>query len=139
MRPPLSEIAAVMMLFASTQSDALEVISHPLNKTNTLSISTLRSIFSMRMTQWPNGTPIRVFVMRDKDPLHSEFSKRVLGVFPHQLRRAWNRQIYSGTGQAPAKVNTEVEMRSMVETTPGAIGYLTEEQNNEQVQTIEIE
>ncbi|MEN8179650.1 MAG: substrate-binding domain-containing protein, partial [Pseudomonadota bacterium] len=113
-----------MMLFASMPAAALEVITNPINETNTLSISTLRSIFSMRMTQWPDGTPIRVFVMGDKEPLHSAFSKQVLGVFPHQLRRAWNRQIYSGTGQAPAKVNTEAEMRTMVEQTPGAIGYL---------------
>lgn len=139
MRISPSVIAAGMMLFASMPAAALEVITNPINETNTLSISTLRSIFSMRMTQWPDGTPIRVFVMGDKEPLHSAFSKQVLGVFPHQLRRAWNRQIYSGTGQAPAKVNTEAEMRTMVEQTPGAIGYLAEEQNNEQVRVIEIE
>ncbi len=139
MRISLSGVAAVVMLFASTHTVALEIVTHPLNETRTLSISTLRSIFSMRMTQWPDGTPIRVFVMGDKDPLHAEFSKQVLGVFPHQLRRAWNRQIYSGTGQAPAKVNTEAEMRTKVETTPGAIGYLTEDQQDEDVRVIEVE
>lgn len=128
-----------MMLIASTQPGALEVVTNPLNQTNSLSISTLRSIFSMRMTQWPDGTPIRVFVLRDKDPLHAEFTKQVLGVFPHQLRRAWNRQIYSGTGQAPAQLETEGEMHTKVEKTPGAIGYLTENQDNENIRIIEIE
>ena len=139
MKTCLSGIAAVMLLCASAQVVALEVVTHPLNKTNNLSISTLRSIFSMRMTQWSDGTPIRVFVLGDKKVLHSEFSKQVLGVFPHQLRRAWNRQIYSGTGQAPVEVDSETEMCTMVERTPGAIGYLTEKQNNEQVRIIEIE
>jgi ABC-type phosphate transport system substrate-binding protein len=118
---------------------ALEVITHPLNNTHSLSVSSLRSIFSMRMTQWPDGTPIRVFVLGDRNPLHAQFSKKILGVFPHQLRRAWNRQIYSGTGQAPAKVESESEMHEMVESTPGAIGYLTEDQDNENVRIIEIE
>jgi len=139
MRTPTPLFTALMMLFASMCADALEVVTYPANEADTLSISTLRSIFSMRMTQWPNGSPIRVFVMGDKEPLHSEFSKQILGVFPHQLRRAWNRQIYSGTGQAPAKVSSEAEMLRMVETTPGAIGYLSGKQKNENVRVIEIE
>lgn len=93
----------------------------------------------MRMTQWPDSTPIRVFVLGDKNPIHSEFSKTVLGVFPHQLRRAWNRQIYSGTGQAPIKVKSEAEMILKIESTQGAIGYLPKDQINEQVRSIEIE
>ena len=139
MRISFSVISAVILLIASVYANALEVVTHPSNKIDFLSISTLRSIFSMRMTQWPDGTPIRVFVMGDKEPLHAEFSKQVLGVFPHQLRRAWNRQIYSGTGQAPAKVNSEAEMLRMIEATPGAIGYLSGKQPNENIRVIEIE
>jgi hypothetical protein len=57
---------------------------------------------------------------------------------PHQLRRAWNRQIYSGIGQAPNKVDTEAEMRRLIASTPGAIGYLPEDQINEHVRKVEI-
>ncbi|MEJ2405338.1 MAG: substrate-binding domain-containing protein [Candidatus Thiodiazotropha sp.] len=105
----------------------------------TISKSTLRSIFSMRMTQWPDGTPIRVFVMGDKTPQHTDFAKHILGVFPHQLRRAWDRQIYSGMGQAPIKVETEQEMLEQIATTPGAIGYLSEEYINEQVRILPVQ
>lgn len=139
MRLLFSGIAAVLVLFVSPHSHALEVITHPLNETNQLSVSSLRSIFSMRMTQWPDGTPIRVFVLGDKNPLHSQFSKQVLGIFPHQLRRAWNRQIYSGIGQAPTKVQSQLEMYDMVESTPGAIGYLAEDKEDDDVRIIEIE
>jgi len=131
-------IATLLLLF-SWQVSAVEIISHPGVKETSLPLSSLRSIFSMRLTQWPDGTQIRVFVLRDKAPLHAEFSKKMLGVFPHQLRRAWNRQIFSGTGQAPITIDTEADMRSQVTSTPGAIGYLPEEQVNEQVRTIEIE
>ncbi len=105
----------------------------------TISKSTLRSIFSMRMTQWPDGTPIRVFVMGDKTSQHTDFTKHILGVFPHQLRRAWDRQIYSGMGQAPIKVETEQEMLEQIATTPGAIGYLSEENINEQVRILPVQ
>jgi len=99
----------------------------------------VRSIFSMRMTSWPDGMPIQVFVLGDKTPLHSEFSKKILGVFPHQLRRAWNRQIYAGIGQAPAKLESEEEMLDKIATTPGAIGYISEDMINEQIRKIAVE
>jgi ABC-type phosphate transport system substrate-binding protein len=104
-----------------------------------ISRNTLRSIFSMRTTQWSNGTPIHVYVMGDKTPQHAKFSKHILGVFPHQLRRAWNRQIYSGMGQAPIKVQSEKEMLEQIENTPGAIGYLSEDLINERVRKLSVE
>jgi ABC-type phosphate transport system substrate-binding protein len=138
MIPQRYGLASVILLCASLQASALDIVSNPLVKEDTLSLSSLRAIFSMRMTQWPDGTPICVFVLGDKNPVHLVFTKQVLGVFPHQLRQAWNRQIYSGTGQAPNKVDTEDEMLRQVETTPGAIGYLPENQIHEHVRKIEI-
>jgi ABC-type phosphate transport system substrate-binding protein len=132
-------LAAIVMLSATLQVSAMEVITNPSVKENHLSLSSLRAIFSMRMTQWPDGTPIRVFVLGDKHPIHARFSKQMLGVFPHQLRRAWNRQIFSGTGQAPNKVETETEMRQLIGTIPGAIGYLSEDLLDENIRKIEIE
>jgi ABC-type phosphate transport system substrate-binding protein len=114
------------------------VINRDIN-TESVSRHTLRSIFSMRMTQWPNGTPIRVFVMGDKTTQHSNFTKHLLGVFPHQLRRVWNRQIYSGMGQAPNKVESESEMLEQIKNTPGAIGYLSEDYINERVRKLSVE
>ena len=139
LRSLLSGMAVTLMLSAPLQSHAVEIITHPSNDTRELPISTLRSIFSNRMTRWPDGTPIRVFVMGEKDPLHSQFCKQILGVFPHQLRRAWNRMIYSGTGQEPTRVDNELEMYSRVQSTPGAIGYLSDRQENEKIRIIEIE
>jgi ABC-type phosphate transport system substrate-binding protein len=132
-------LAALLLLSISLQATAVEVVVNSSIEQQKLPLSTLRAIFSMRMAQWPDGTPIRVFVLGDKNPEHAAFSKQVLGVFPHQLRRAWNRQIYSGTGQAPNKVESAEEMRFQIEKTPGAIGYLPEEQVNGHIRTIEIE
>ena len=139
MKPYRLGIVATLLLCVSLHAAAVEVVSNKAVNTQTLSLSTLRAIFSMRMTQWPDGSPIRVFVLGEKDPLHAEFTKKRLGVFPHQLRRAWNRQIYSGTGQAPSKLDTEAEMRGLIAATPGAIGYLSQDQIDEHVQTIEIQ
>jgi ABC-type phosphate transport system substrate-binding protein len=87
----------------------------------------LREIFFARVTSWPDGSPIHVFVLPDQHPLQSRFAKEVLGVYPYQLRSAWDRMTYSGTGVAPTIVDSEEDMHSRIKSTPGAIGYQLEQ------------
>ncbi|MGH8531307.1 MAG: substrate-binding domain-containing protein [Gammaproteobacteria bacterium] len=122
--------------------------------------NTLSAIFGMRFRTWENGTPIRVYVLPDNHPVHSLFSKQVLRVFPHQLRTAWDRLVFSGTGQAPLEVASEDEMRASIAggteqalvevgseeemrrklaTTSGAIGYLTRKMIDESVTVLPLE
>ena len=98
--------------------------------------SALRAIFGMRLRKWEDGSPIRVFVMSDEHPLHITFAKRVLHVFPYQLRAAWNRLVFSGTGEEPTLVRSEQKMRVVIGTTPGAIGYLSRPMIDESVKPI---
>ena len=86
--------------------------------------NTLRAIFGMRLRTWPDGRPVRVFVLPNDHPLHIAFCKQILNIYPHQLRLAWDRLIYSGTGQAPVVVSSPEEMYQRVVGTPGAVGYL---------------
>ncbi len=104
----------------------------------TLSKSSLRAIFGMRLHTWPDGTAVRVFVMPDDVPLHIAFSKEKLNVFPYQLRSAWDRLVFSGTGQAPGTVTSPEEMLAKIATTPGAIGYLTKSKTDGRVNVLEI-
>lgn len=67
---------------------------------------------------------VAVFVMLDdSSPIHKQFCRDVLGVFNHQLRAMWDRKVYSGTGQAPLIVSSLDEMHTVIEQTPGAVGY----------------
>ncbi len=100
------------------------VIVHPGVAIDSLSRNELRAIFAMRRRIWPNGTPIQVFVLSDDRPLHQAFCKQILNIYPHQLRRIWDRGVFSGTGQAPIEVDTLEEMQSRIASTEGAIGYV---------------
>lgn len=119
-------LAASLAILCST-AIAQEVIVNPDVADRSVSQSTLRAIFSMHVRQWPNGKPVKVFVLPDEDPVHISFTKGVLHTFPHQLRRSWDLLVYSGSGQAPTVVTSPKEMRQKVLSTPGAIGYLPEE------------
>ena len=66
------------------------------------------------------------------------FSKEKLNVFPYQLRAAWDRLVFSGTGQAPNTVSSSEEMLAKVASTPGAIGYLTKSRMDSSVDVLQI-
>lgn len=103
---------------------------------NKISRNTARAIFSMRLKQWPDGSPIVVFVLADDNPLHRAFIRDKLSMFPHQLRRSWDRYVYSGTGLAPIEIDNEQEMLEKVATTPGSIGYTNKENTNAHIRTV---
>lgn len=104
---------------------AAEVIAHPDHPGDEIPRPLLRGVFGMRVRVWPDGTPVRVFVLDDSNALHAEFSKTVLQMYPYQLRQNWDRLLYSGTGQQPVMVSNEEELLRRVAETPGAIGYLS--------------
>lgn len=128
---------------AGTQAIAREapilLVAHPDVNTRQLKRDTTRAIFAMRQRTWPDGQAARVFVLDNNHPVHARFAKEQLTVYPHQLQLAWDRMVFSGTGQAPDRVRDQAEMRERVATTPGALGYLEREYLDDSVQVISME
>lgn len=114
----------------SINSGDVSVLTHAELETSKLSVSRLRAIFSMRQRNWDDDTPIKVFVLPDKHPLHKNFCKSVLKVYPYVLRGHWDRITFSGTGVAPTVVSSEEQLRDLVSRTPGAIGYILNSTTN---------
>jgi len=100
------------------------VITHPKVPLESVSKQFLLSVFATQNRVWSNGLPIKVFVLPDEHPLHVEFTKGTLGVFPYQLRNIWDRVIDAGAGVTPEQVVSPAEMMRRVQSTPGAVGYL---------------
>ncbi len=134
-------VLLMLLFFVKTEiwaNDLHEIIINPTVSERELSVNSLRSIFSMRLKTWSDGTKIRVFVLPDDDQLHQSVAKEKLNVFPYQLRSTWDRLVFSGTGQAPIKVNSAEEMLAKVASTPGAIGYLWRAKINEHVHVLQV-
>lgn len=118
--------AAALMTWPDSAYPADPVIvPHSMTNQDTqLTREELREIFFGRQTRWRDGSPLRAFVLPDQHPMHIRFSKEVLGVYPYQLRSAWDRMIYSGTGTPPSVVESLEQMKTLIKETPGAIGYI---------------
>lgn len=107
------------------RAQSVEIIVNPSISGVQLDRDLLRAIFTMRLRSWPNGPPVRVFVLPDDDPVSDRFYREQLGMYSYVLRSAWDRMVYTGTGLAPTVVHSEEEMRERVRATPGAIGYVS--------------
>ncbi|WP_346839110.1 hypothetical protein [Microbulbifer sp. SAOS-129_SWC] len=99
---------------------------------------TLRAIYSMRLQSWEDGSRVRVFVLPDDDVTHRRFVREILRMYPHQLRRSWDRAICSGMGEAPQVVASEEEMTRQLIATPGSIGYLSADPRDKRLYTVAI-
>lgn len=105
-------------------TDTPVIITHATVKETSLSRQSLLAVFGMHTQRWRDGQRIKVFVLASDQPLHRKFATEVLGTYPYQLDRIWQRLVYSGTGRAPHICTSEDDMRMKVRNTPGAIGYV---------------
>lgn len=116
-------IIVVILLF-SPRVNAINIISNITADTASLSVTQLRRIYSMRQVHWKNGIPIVVYVLASKNPLHQQFCREQLRLFPYQLDRIWHKLTFSGYGVAPIEVETQQALIEAIRTTKGAIGYV---------------
>ncbi len=115
-----------------------EIIVHPTVET-TLSRNTLRSIYSMRLQTWEDGSGITVFVLDPAGEAHRSFCLDILNIFPYQLQRVWDVLVFSGSGHSPVIVGSEQEMLERVNQTPGSIGYIAQTEVAVDVKKINIQ
>ncbi|PIE43106.1 MAG: hypothetical protein CSA50_06870 [Gammaproteobacteria bacterium] len=113
------------------------IVNRPAH-TESLTLNELRAIFSLRARVWPDGSKITVVSLNDQNPVHRAFLLNTLKMLPHQLRRQWDRYIYSGIGHGPVVVDTMDEMVKTVNSTPGSIGYIEGGVPCERVATLAI-
>lgn len=131
-------LTLLSLLAVTLQAQAITVISNASVDRSELELKDVRAIFTMKKRLWSDGQPIQVYVLSPEQSSHREFCKNVLGVFPRQLQSIWHRLVYSGTGQAPIELSSEQEMIDVISSTKGAIGYIKQENANENIHTLNI-
>lgn len=117
-------------------AQSTEIVVNPTVPSADYSAADIRAIFTMQKRFWPNRRQIKVYTLSDSNPLHKDFVKNSLNMFPHQIRRIWDRITYSGTGTAPVELDSEQEMIDKIANTPDSIGYLSSKPDDEKIRSI---
>lgn len=132
-------VCLLTLIFCSAAVNAADIVVNQTVPAAPYSLADTRAVFTMQQRYWPNGEPIKVFTLSDSNPIHKDFVKNNLDMFPHQLRRVWDRMTFSGTGMAPFQLDSEQEMIDKIANTPNSIGYLNSRPSNEKIRLFEYQ
>lgn len=129
----------IMVFVMASNCNGVEIIVNASVPDKSYTEQEVRSIFAMQRRIWTNGKKIQVFVLADDNPLHREFTKTKLNMFPHQFRRIWDRMLFSGTGQSPRQVASPAKMIEKISTVPNSIGYAGSPPENKNIRILNYE
>jgi hypothetical protein len=132
-------VGIIVSTMGCSSVNAAEIVVNSTVPSKQYTLADIRAVFMMRQRFWPNGEQIKVFTLSDSDLLHKDFVKNNLNMFPHQLRRIWDRMLFSGTGAIPVQLDSEQEMIDKIANTPYAIGYLNNRPDNEKIRLFEYQ
>lgn len=99
------------------------IIAHPSVNESILTTRNLAKIYALQAKRWANGQRIKAFTFSNEAEFKT-FSLSQLNLHPHQLKRVWNRLLFTGVGKPPTSVNNPSEMLSKIRNTQGGIGYI---------------
>jgi len=103
-----------------------------------ISIDSLRAIYSLRQLSWPDGVEVTAFVLDIDGDIHRQFCRDLLKVYPHQLKKGWDRMEYTGRARGPQIVQSEQMLLDLVKQIPGAIGYVQMADKTSNVHAISV-
>lgn len=126
---PNPAIAVLVLLFALAGAAfgverpfAVIVATDP--GATTLSREALALIYRRRQLFWADGMRVQPANLPAGDPLRREFSRCVLGQTPEQTEDYWREMYFHGV-LPPHVVASEQAMLLFVESTPGAVAYVS--------------
>lgn len=92
--------------------------------------------FLKKQQVWPNGVQIQPVDMKEGSALRDKFYTKVTGRGPAQMRSYWARQAFTGMSLPPKEMSTEEAVLRFVETTRGAVGYVSRKNSGGDVNVI---
>jgi ABC-type phosphate transport system substrate-binding protein len=101
-----------------------------------ISQTELKHIYLGTNRELTNGLVVRPGVLNSVDPLHHEFSQKVLQQGPSEWQYYWSRWLFTGKRVAPTLVPSMHEMIHHVASVPNFLGYVDPSQVTEQVKVL---
>jgi len=121
-RPLLAVIALALFATAARAGDFVVIV----NKDNSSHVDkeTVAKIYTGDLKSWTDGAPVMPIDLPESNPVRASFSTEVLGKTIASLRALWAQMIFSGKALPPRQVVTDDDVKKLVATNKGAIGYI---------------
>jgi ABC-type phosphate transport system substrate-binding protein len=120
--PLLAVIAFALLATAARAGDFAVIV----NKDNASPIDKemVAKIYSGDLKSWMDGAPVMPIDLPDSNPARASFSTELLGKTVANLKALWAQMIFSGKALPPKQVATDDDVKKLVATNKGAIGYI---------------
>ena len=123
-RWPITVLAlAAMLAGEASLADVVPVVSSK-SAIKSLTLDQVADIFLGRVSHFPNGLLAVPIDLRDGSPERDRFYERIAGKSPAQVKAYWSKIIFTGRGQPPKAVSTDVDMKKLIADNLTAIGYI---------------
>jgi hypothetical protein len=125
----LSRIAIALLAISLTltgaraSADVVAVVSAK-SAVRALTADQLADIFLGRVSRFPNGLLAVPIDLRDGSPERDRFYAKITGKTPAQVKAYWSKIIFTGRGQPPKSVPTDLDVKKFIADNVGAIGYI---------------
>ena len=118
-------LLAISPAWVSTwaSADVVAVVSAK-NVITELTSNQVADIFLGRVNRFPNGILAVPIDLRDGAPERDQFYAKITGKSPAQVKAYWSRIIFTGRGQPPRALSSELDVKKFVAANIGAIGYI---------------
>jgi ABC-type phosphate transport system substrate-binding protein len=120
---------------AVAEADVVAVVSAK-SPITALSMSQVADIFFGKATRFPNGVQAFPVDQAEGSAVRDEFYTKVVGKTAAQIKAYWSKIIFTGRGQPPPSVSSDIEMKKRISDNPAAIGYIDRSSVDDSVRVV---
>ncbi len=104
----------------------------------TLSKDQISDIFLGKITSLPNGSSVTPVDQPESNPLRDEFYLKVANKSAAQAKALWAKLYFTGRGEPPREARDDDDIKKIVNSTRGAIGYIDQSAVDKSVKVLLI-
>ena len=128
---------------AAAAGGGFRVIVNPATPITTLSRDQLSRLFLRKVSRWDGGPPVAPVDLREGGSeqaaaTRDAFTRAVHHRTVEMVTLYWQRQIFSGRQLPPPERASEAEVIAYVRSTPGAIGYVSDDADVRGVRVVDV-
>ncbi|MBU0992288.1 MAG: hypothetical protein KJ737_07315 [Proteobacteria bacterium] len=136
-------VFSMLFIIPSNFESAMEVLIIANNSVHTDSLSKeeIKNIFTGVMSKWPDQKNIHFATLLpnvSNVDLHEAFTRKYIKKTSGQFEIFWRYQLFTGNRRMPPMCKDEQKMIEFVETTDGAIGYVSASASIQNVKIITV-
>lgn len=127
-------MAALLLISTNIMADWV-VIVHPSNE-SAVTERLVQNLYLGRTSEFANGQSATPLDLTPSDALHEQFLRKVVRQRAVQYRRHWSQTLFTGGGEPPEQVASQMEMVRRVSENPSMIGYVHSDQVTDSVRVV---